>query len=135
MVATLFTFGVARYIISEFIRPVLLPARSMLAPIVGAQSALPAGSWVLAQKIVNANGEAVPIDHGSIAPTHLPAVCTTATGNQLGACLGSHGYHLLVRFQPRNRFWALQGIESALFLAAAAAFIAFTFYWLARRDA
>jgi hypothetical protein len=49
------------------------------------------------------------------------------------ACLASHGYHQVDVYQPASRFWAFQGIESAIFLGLAAALLAVTFYWVTRR--
>jgi hypothetical protein len=38
-------------------------------------------------------------------------------------------------FQPANRFWTFQAIESALFLALAALLVAFSYRRVIRRDA
>ena len=38
-----------------------------------------------------------------------------------------------VSYQPGERFWVFQSIESALFLALAALLVGFTVYWVTRR--
>jgi hypothetical protein len=45
----------------------------------------------------------------------------------------SHGYQQVDVYQPISRFWAFQGIESAIFIGLAAAPLALTFYWVTRR--
>ena len=49
--------------------------------------------------------------------------------------LAAHGYRGYLTYQPANRFWAFQGIETAIFLALAAALLGVTFWVLKRRDA
>jgi hypothetical protein len=41
--------------------------------------------------------------------------------------LGDLGYHQLVTYQPANRFWPLQWIETGLFLALSALLTWFCF--------
>jgi hypothetical protein len=47
----------------------------------------------------------------------------------------SLGYRQFVTYQPASRYWAFQGIEAAVFVALAAAFIGVAFAVAARRDA
>ena len=48
-------------------------------------------------------------------------------------CAQSHGWIDTVVAQPASRFWLFQGIETAIFVALAAALIGFTIWWVARR--
>ncbi|HEX3961566.1 MAG TPA: hypothetical protein VHZ03_33900 [Trebonia sp.] len=68
----------------------------------------------------------------------FPKACQSAanspTGNPI-QCLAAHGYRAYVTYQPGNRFWAFQGIETGIFVALAAAAIALTFVVINRRDA
>jgi len=58
-----------------------------------------------------------------------------------GHCLGTvtfNGYrgqaaYFVQHFQPGDRFWAFQSIESAILTILAAALIGFTIYWVTRR--
>jgi hypothetical protein len=54
-----------------------------------------------------------------------------ATLDSFAQCTHGHGWLRYVTFQPTERFWALQGIESAIFLALALALIALT-VWCVR---
>jgi hypothetical protein len=51
------------------------------------------------------------------------------------SCVTAHGYRNYITYQPANRFWAFQGIETGIFVALAAALIAVTMIVVLRRDA
>jgi hypothetical protein len=70
----------------------------------------------------------------------LPSACVHAAQNNpdpqaVLPCLAAHGYRASVTYQPANRFWAFQGIETGIFLILAAVLIGITFWVLDRRDA
>jgi hypothetical protein len=46
---------------------------------------------------------------------------------------GREGYKQRITFQPASRYWTLQAIEFAIFLALAGALTAFSFWWLRHR--
>lgn len=133
---TFLVMGVLRYVTSEYLRPHLLSAKTLLVGLAGSGHGPPRASWILSQTIVNAARQPVPLLNGTPAPSALPTLCRGIhSGRQLGACLDSHGFHYLVAYQPANHFWALQGAETVLFLAIATVMVAFTFWWVNRRDA
>jgi flagellar biogenesis protein FliO len=51
----------------------------------------------------------------------------------MDACGHQQGLHEVVRVIPADRFWALQAMETALFLGLALALVAFAFWWVRRR--
>ncbi len=51
------------------------------------------------------------------------------------SCMGDHGYRAFVTYQPADRYWTFQAIETGIFLALAVALIATTAIVLLRRDA
>lgn len=53
-------------------------------------------------------------------------------GTAYAACIHAHGWLTTIIWQPADRFWAFQGIESALLAALALALVALTL-WLVRR--
>jgi hypothetical protein len=133
---TFLTMGILRYVTSEYLRPHLLPAKSVLVALTGGGPSALRHGWVLSQSIVNAARQTVPLLNGTPAPSSIPQACRTIqTGRQLGDCLDAHGFHYLVTYQPANHFWALQGAETALFLGVAVVFVVFSFWWVSRRDA
>jgi hypothetical protein len=50
------------------------------------------------------------------------------------ACLASHGYRQVDLYQPVSRFWAFQGIESAIVIGLTLALLTITFCWVTRRS-
>jgi hypothetical protein len=88
---------------------------------------VPNGAWVLANKTITASGATFtgPAD---------PAYCGGGQGPD--TCLGwvgSLGLRQDLTYQPASHFWPLQWIETGIFVAAAAALVAFCFWWTRRR--
>jgi hypothetical protein len=54
------------------------------------------------------------------------------TKANLAACVNRLGLHAVTTYQPGSRFWAFQGIESAIYAALAAALFV-TAAWIVRR--
>ncbi len=76
--------------------------------------------------------------HGS--PATLARACglTGTSPHQLevaGPCLRHQGAMQYAVYQPETRFWALQGIETALFLGLAALLFGLAAWWVMRRIA
>jgi ABC-type transport system involved in multi-copper enzyme maturation permease subunit len=89
----------------------------------------PAGAWVLADDTIDPSGNVVsPLpDFVQRCMPHpgTPREAADAAGPHGGmqACvkqLGERGYHQRITFQPGYRFWPLQWIELAFFLALSA---------------
>ncbi|MFL6122324.1 transporter [Actinophytocola sp.] len=90
----------------------------------------PAGAWVLADETVDSAGNVVSplpdfvqdcVPRPGENPKGGPGVAPPPGGMQ--ACmaqLGERGYHQRITYQPGYRFWALQWIELAFFLALSA---------------
>jgi hypothetical protein len=88
------------------------------------------GDWIIQSRIVNSSGRMV-------SDQTLLSTCgvgPTAPKSNVLSCVASHGYHQLDVYQPASRFWAFQGIESAIFVGLAVALLALTFYWVTRRS-
>lgn len=136
MGVTFLVFGIVRYTVAQYLRPILLPAKVLLTSLTTVGSSSLTGSWVLSQTIENAAGRPVPLLHGVVNPSDVPSACRVALyGRPLANCLDARGFHIAVRYQPASRFWALQGIETALFVAAGTALVVFAFWLVSRRDA
>ncbi|MGW4113288.1 transporter [Actinosynnema sp. NPDC004786] len=93
----------------------------------------PGGAWVLVNETVDANGVAVrPLPE---AVRHcLPSSPADAEARldlgRIRACfagLSDLGYHQRLAYHPAGRFWALQWLELALFLAVSAPLTWFCF--------
>ena len=66
----------------------------------------------------------------------IPAACQQGAANgtsDFPACLTGHGVRVAVTYQPTSRYWAIQWIETAIYLALAVALAGFCFWRLGRR--
>lgn len=138
---TLGVFAAVRFGIDYLARPHYLAPLVKSFPIGGGGSLGRSSNWVMGggSTLVNAAGKAVrPL----ITPTgsNLPAACASlgkagAAGGQLTQCLAAQGWRTIVTYQPADRFWTFQGIETAIYLVLAAVLVAVTFRLVSARDA
>ena len=120
----LFAFGLAALLGAAFRR--ILPAIALTLPI-----------YVAARLVIQ----------NAVRPHFIAPLTRTVSSNSLGSSrfrndwiisqsapsAHAHGPSIVTEiYQPASRFWAFQGIETALFTLAAAAFLAIT-VWLVRR--
>jgi hypothetical protein len=106
---------------------------------------MPPGSyWTLASGVLFPNGQ--PIDQNTsgnvldgIPVNYLPASCNqTQRGSFTPPPSCTHAlaqFRGFLTYQPADRYWTFQGIETGIFLVLAAALIAVTAVTLLRRDA
>jgi hypothetical protein len=148
MAVTLVTLAAVLLLVPVFVRPYLLPPQTELVAITGENITnitgdetgdileigvrKQAGAWELANETVDSAGKVV-----SPLPDFVQT-CVPRPGRDAGppprgsleACmaqLGTHGYQQRLTFQPGSRFWPLQWLELALFLAVSALLTWFCF--------
>jgi len=145
MAVTLAGFIGVRAVVALWLRPHYLSAVTVYYKVTSGFT--PRGAfWQIAQGVVGPNGQAlaqpnnVPYIDG-VPITVLPGSCaplanSASTAGPTGSCVQalSH-YHAFLTYQPADRFWTFQGIETGIFVALAAALIAVTAVVLLRRDA
>jgi hypothetical protein len=86
------------------------------------------GAWILSSGAVNIAGRPASI---------IPTACTPpsiADGPAFVGCLASHGIREAVTYQPASRYWPIQWIETAIYLALALALAGYCFRRLKRRQ-
>jgi len=135
---TLAGFAALLVVLQTLARPHYLPLVATTLPLAGAS--IPESSWILTGTIINPAHQAVGYignGSGNWAINGMPANCNVVAHNQASAwsCLSEHGYRAVLTYQPGTRYWAFQGIESAIFLVLAAILIALTIRLITRRDA
>ena len=101
------------------------------------------GDWVLSNSTVDSHGDAVALPSwfadclpGPPAPGATTRVHEAGPRAPLDDCLARldrEGYSQRVVYQPATRFWALQGVETGLYLAVAGLLTAGCFWWTRRR--
>jgi hypothetical protein len=85
------------------------------------------GAWILSSGAVNAAGQPV---------STIPAACRQGAADgtsDFPACMASQGIRIAATYQPPNRYWPIQLIETAIYLTLAVALGGFCFWRLARR--
>ncbi|SEF24881.1 ABC-2 family transporter protein [Amycolatopsis pretoriensis] len=111
-------FAAVRVAIEVLARPRYLPASTLSFPPSGTQTPNPAsGDWVLSEGVRNAAGEMVLPD-ARIGPCP-PEGCGAG-----GGAAGPGAYNWM-EYQPGDRFWTFQGIETGIFVALTAALVYF----------
>jgi hypothetical protein len=139
MVATLLGFPIVRMGILLFARP------KYQAPVTQTWDALAQPPQIDVQAWQTDSGWIDTLGH-EVAANHVLAACNPAGGslNTVGQnasrdpflqCVHAHGWIHFVTYQPADRFWLFQGIETAIFLALAGVCVALTFWWVWRRAA
>jgi hypothetical protein len=128
MATTLAGFVALRGVVEFALRPrYLSPVALITDPGQGNPRAYN-GDWVL-------NNGFTYLDRQGHAISSADAV-NLCTGSAKGAtadfniCLHDHGVRLLNLYQPVERFWLFQGIESVIFLALAAALLGLAVWWV-----
>jgi hypothetical protein len=122
-------YAAVRLVVAVYLRPHYLKAlTASFAP--GGNQQLPAGSWTLSSNLFDPGGHLVT------GKFQFPLACISSVDrNGVASCLGRMGYHTVVTYQPASRYWTFQWIESGIFVALAAALIAFAIYFTLRHDA
>jgi ABC-type transport system involved in multi-copper enzyme maturation permease subunit len=108
-------------------------------------------AWVYSSNVVNASGQAptsaflrtacpnlptgVPIGVPHGAALHVSGTGPGGPGSAFQECVAklATNYRDVVTYQPASRFWAFQGIETAIFLFAALLFVGGCFWWVRHR--
>ncbi|GLY34294.1 transporter [Amycolatopsis sp. NBRC 101858] len=146
MAVTLAVLAAVLLLVPNFVRPYLLPPEQMTVAIVPGEitningdDAIgireigvrnPAGAWVLANETVDQAGNvAYPLPEfvQGCAPRPGQGPPERGSMEQCMAQLGAHGYQQRLIYQPGSRFWPLQWLELALFLAMTALLTWFSF--------
>jgi hypothetical protein len=140
---TLAGFIAVRALITLLLRPHYLSAVTVFYKVTSGFT--PPGSyWQLAQGVVGPNGQqlAQPDNINNVdgvPASFLPASCTqTSRGTFTPPQSCTHAlthFRAFLTYQPADRYWTFQGIETGIFLVLAAALIAVTAVTLLRRDA
>jgi hypothetical protein len=138
LATTLAVFLAIRVAIGIYVRPHFETPVAKLYSLFGGKSGPPSDSWVISSGIVGPGGHHYG---GQFSLNEVPRACATSFPGPRGGdggmttCLASHGFRQLISFQPDSRFWAFQGIETAIFVVLGAALIGFTFWRVLSRDA
>jgi hypothetical protein len=143
MAITLAIFAAAQLAMPLLVRPHLVPSSHTIAAIYHADL----GYGSLTADVVPGHPDAWILSSQALSPagqpvSTIPAACASPTipGRKGGAsaitpaqCMQSRGYKEAISYLPTSRYWALQWIETGIFLALALALAWFSFWRLGRR--
>ncbi|WIY06496.1 transporter [Amycolatopsis mongoliensis] len=146
MAVTLVALAAVLLLVPNFVRPYLIPPEQTTIPIVSRDITNitgddthgileigmrnPAGAWVLANETVDSAGtvaDPLPSFIQTCAPRPDQGPPERGTIETCMAQLGTHGYQQRLTYQPGSRFWPLQWLELALYLAMTALLTWFCF--------
>ncbi|MFJ9693374.1 ABC transporter permease [Kitasatospora sp. NPDC101183] len=118
---SLAAFAVVRALVELLVRPNAMATRTVeYAADGGLFPNRQAGDWVFAQTVRNSAGETVLNDGILGCPPPGSPGAADCGRNIAGNSLGPGPYTNVMEFQPADRFWPLQAIESGVFLALTA---------------
>jgi hypothetical protein len=133
MAATLAGFLAVRLPIEFWLRPMYQPALTVTGNPGQASSPIARADWVVDNGWVDTLGH--HISDNQAFSTCLPNNALGTTKTAFFQCLQSHGWHEFVSFQPGDRFWTFQTIETGIYVALAVGLLAVTIWWVRRRVA
>jgi hypothetical protein len=157
MAATLVVFVAAREAATFGLRPHLLPPKHLIAAItsvnqigfnlspsglqvIGNTPNLP-NAWVLSTDFVSRSGQTPTAQYlKSACPKLLngpPGGGPSGGGpppafQECAAKIGAR-FHEVITYQPANRYWAFQGIETAIFIVVGLLLVGLSFWWVRHR--
>ncbi|PSK65856.1 hypothetical protein B0E53_02174 [Micromonospora sp. MH33] len=118
MTITLVGFVGVRAAVAVLARPHYQPARTAEFPVTDAgRLPLDRGNWVLSSGVRNPDGKMVAPDTQIMCPPGARAPGGGECGSELGIQPGAYNWQL---YQPADRFWLFQWIETGIFVALAA---------------
>ncbi|MEU5722478.1 transporter [Micromonospora sp. NPDC047738] len=117
MGVTLVGFVGVRAAAAILARPHFQPARTLTFPIEGTEGPrISRGDWILASGVRDADGKMVLADSQIVCPPGTKGPDGRACGAELGLGPGAYNWQL---YQPADRFWLFQSIETGIFVALA----------------
>jgi hypothetical protein len=122
----------SRLFVDIWLRQRLITPKSVTWSVQHGQAAL-SRAWVLTQYPSDRLGHHVAVSRFAFDPCAKFAAPSKVAAQ---ACLAKHGEGFMhAVFQPASRFWALQGIETALFGGIGLVLIALSAWWVHQRAA
>jgi ABC-2 family transporter protein len=125
MAITLVVFVLVRVLIAVLLRPYYLaPVSTTWAYAPKTPPPVVQTSWLLNADTIDAQGN-------EVSSAALSQACPDQKGGKqdLFACGRAHGFRSRAWYQPADRFWLFQGIESALFLMLTGGLLLLTLWW------
>lgn len=126
-------FAATRYVVFDRLRPRFRsPVEQTFAANNPGIPATPSGTdWVLDHWWVTSSGKR--ISDASFYSELCQFQGSGSPDDFFARCIAGHGLRRVVAYQPAERFWQFQAIETAIFIGLAILLFAVAFWWLRRR--
>lgn len=137
MAATLAIVAAVQFIVPTWIRPNLVAPVTITGPVLTASALRPArfgtegqvtvpidipGAWIVTDQTITPDGHTFNLLETS--------QCTDLAMPQTDDCLAKQDLRQVVEYQPANRFWEFQGIETVILLTASVLLAAGGVLWI-----
>lgn len=141
MAATIGVFIMVRLGVALVVRPRIAAAETISFPFPSNDPLAGTGAWTLSNRTVDATGTVLGSD-GSLDISGMVGRCGGLDVGSPGRlpdeaaverCLRDLDVHTVIRYQPGDRYWVFQLVESAVLLGFAAAFVGLGAVALRRR--
>jgi hypothetical protein len=117
MGVTLVSVLAVRILVDIFARPHYLPPRTLTFAVVGGTEPNPnAGDWIISTGVRGASGQMVAPNAEILCPPNATGPGGGGCGADLGIGPGAYNWEL---YQPADRYWLFQGIETGLYVVLA----------------
>jgi hypothetical protein len=90
-------------------------------------------NWTLFSSYVDRAGHIPTASGFDTCISKYPPPGTTVIENTFLTCTHAHGLLYRITWQPVDRAWLFQGIESAIFFCMAAGLLALAYWWICER--
>jgi hypothetical protein len=133
---TIAIFAALRLAIEFVLRPRFLPPLRSSWPFGQPDPRLLAGDLTTYEGVGTPSGQSLQTISQLCGGSQngVPGSVTISTGNAaFNQCMSAHGVFSYILYQPADRFWLFQGIESAIFVVLALGLLALTVWWVRRR--
>jgi ABC-type transport system involved in multi-copper enzyme maturation permease subunit len=123
MVLSLVVFAAVRipmnsYVMNSYVRPNLLPPLTLTAPISvnNPLQLVPLGSWLRGTGFIDRQGNTYEL----LAMVAAPCARNGSDAAAFARCVDDLGLRAYVIYEPPDRFWVYQGVESGAYVTIAA---------------
>jgi hypothetical protein len=132
MALTLALFLAVRLPIDSFLRAHYQPPITVTFDVLAnSPASVGSGAWIIDGGFVDAAGHHLSSDQ--VFSQCLPANPVVGDKLSIFQCIHDHGISNYITYQPADRFWTFQAIETALYAAVALGLLGLTVYWVRRR--
>jgi hypothetical protein len=132
MVLTLALFLAVRLPIDNYLRQHYQPPLTTTYSVLANDPNLGMDAWVVDSGFVDASGHHLSDDQ-VFRPCETQVGDPGLTKQSVFQCIAARGISQYIVYQPGDRYWTFQAIETALYAILAAALLVLTVYWVRRR--